>query len=699
MRYKMYIYALTNDAYAQSSVVKLGKTETPPNRLSTYRTSYPPKYKGPEASFEPYFLRIWRTDAANDVELRREEDAIFRRFYRCRLSREDGKNSEWFDFRELSVAVNMDVAALLDGYARAQRWVEVKLEDLPRKTYANPLQFDRNERFVHRAGDRLAILTRMQAPAIQAIYEFFASGKPVGHLVAPCGFGKTYVTIQALIRSMAEHIIVCCPRIKIAYQWAQEFHRHNIPVQLLGDGHRFADIRAPPTGPHVIISTYNMSDYLRSVPNLGWYLIILDEVHHMAGVAGLEEAPVEGLSKTRRFFVHCKERGIPTLGLTYTPRVVTGARDGFRVLSMDDGGFGPCIHETKYRDCVNAGILPTYRIHIVQAEDATADQLSCRVAALLKTLDAVNDAESPLVTRPLIMVGNRHDGELVAQKLQGVANARWVHGGNGRGKRRADEAWFREDTADQRSLISCRLFGEGVDFPRADCTAFLYDKTSREETVQMLFRAGRGHPDKPEFHVVLPLGNSDDLSGLEGILMQIAQIDGALVSDLRFAHDDQTRQHPPQVSPAGEFLGWDNPQIVSFDVPGDSHEQLAKVFQQVRRRLLGGRVTANQVYKWCKECGVRSSADYRARRESWLPVDFKPSCSWYEFLHGAPLDPSWVDHLRDLTRDYFPTAEEWPAWAEANNIAVSVQEIDDNAVAGYNFTTLRTALDTNRRRR
>lgn len=654
----MFIYALTTERYLEQKIVKLGCTESPPNRLSTYCTGYPP--------FEtPFFLRVWHTGVTTRCELLREEQAIHRFFQPCRLHKFEGCGfTEWFDFHTLTGSLEQQ----LDAYAAKQKWTQV-VENLPRKIY--PVhEFDRNMHHLHRESDRLETLTQMQAPAIQAIRDFLARKEGAGYLVAPCGFGKTYLTVEAL--SEVHRIIVCCPRISIARQWRDTFIKRNFPsisVQLLGDNHLFEKIQAPASGKHVIISTYNMSDNLPNLPNLRDYFAVFDEVHHMAGVS------VEGVGKTRKFFHHCKDNQVPVLGLTFTPRIVKGTGPNLQVTSMDDvDAFGHRIHEVKYRDCVNAGILPLYHIHIVHG-DGGGDKLGQRVQGLKKMLNLDSPDGKRLLKRPLVMVGNRREGEQVYQDLKNSVDTRWIHGADPKRKQRDGETWFRADTPETRALVSCRLFGEGVDFPSADGTVFLYDKTSREETVQMLFRAGRWHVDKPEFHVILPLADNEDLQSLEGILLQCAQIDGALTSSLTATINNPRGVPQPQFE-NGHLVGWGDPRVIS--IHWNDYERLTHVFQNVRKRLLG--VGPDRIRNWCRENNIRTSDEYRAHRENWLPANFAPA-NWYEFLHGAPADPSIRERLEKF--DSLPNSEDFPTWAVANGIPLSLQEIEDGALPGY----------------
>jgi hypothetical protein len=60
-------------------------------------------------------------------------------------------------------------------------------------------------------------------------------------------------------------------------------------------------------------------------------------------------------------------------------------------------------------------------------------------------------------------------------------------------------------SAPRAMLVNCYKLSEGVDIPCADSVAIAYAKESRGQITQMILRAGRWHPNKAMFRVLIPI--------------------------------------------------------------------------------------------------------------------------------------------------------------------------------------------------
>ena len=89
----MFVYIVSSEAFLLENCYKLGITKNPRERLSTYLTGCPPHLP---ISADLKYLKIFKTRASCEDDLRDYEEIIHNQFIYNRLFRKTFGDSEWF---------------------------------------------------------------------------------------------------------------------------------------------------------------------------------------------------------------------------------------------------------------------------------------------------------------------------------------------------------------------------------------------------------------------------------------------------------------------------------------------------------------------------------------------------------------------------------------------------------------------------
>jgi len=294
--------------------------------------------------------------------------------------------------------------------------------------------------------------------------------------------------------------------------------------------------------PICAIVTYASSHLLtRVIDACRASLMIFDEAHHLAGIVAQDETDGDGdgmyfgQGRTRMLAAEAAKLGIKRIALTYTPRIAriherdisSGRKVEF--LTMDDElVFGKQIARLDLRKLINDGILPDYRICAIRPHPQASASVSSRAStststhshslSRLSTIDNRSAQVGECILRAwveythdinhlIIFARTLNDvRELGTYLRERAANTLVIC----IGERTHDEdnvkICIERFTKEPRAiLINCYKLSEGVDIPCADSVAIAYAKESRGQITQMILRAGRWHPNKPMFRVLIPI--------------------------------------------------------------------------------------------------------------------------------------------------------------------------------------------------
>ena len=305
---------------------------------------------------------------------------------------------------------------------------------------------------------------------------------------------------------------------------------------------------AAPDHMTVVFATYQSTAVLETAQRdhglPAFDLAIADEAHRTAGAL----IPSEDPSPFVR--IHDREalRADRRLYMTATPKVYAASartRAGklaATLCSMDDEDrYGPVLHETRFGDAVDQGLLADYRVIVLTVPEALAANIRIRnfaeatdlkvdeqgrmigcLRALAKTDEDQFPADDRAPMRRAIafcnfiasskqlegriadvaagyaeVTGHRDAPPVSARHVDGTFNA----------SARADALAFLEETpeGETRILTNARCLTEGVDVPALDGILFMHPRKSQIEVVQAVGRVMRQAPGKKLGYVVLPV--------------------------------------------------------------------------------------------------------------------------------------------------------------------------------------------------
>lgn len=425
----MYLYCGTTPLNKQiHHDFKLGCTRNIHKRLQSYKTPH-----SPSNSF--YLLHVWEINPHPGDTLYDCEQQVFTMFAEYRRMNHKFGDSEWFTFSD----VNM--IEYIDQYIQSQLWF-VRCwapDELPKYPSPHPALSSLpsmylppeltnfhtfcpfyNRHFIQDEEKRINALCAFQTSHIQELTRLFVeTKKEAGTFVAPCGTGKTTMTVKAIQHTQSilsgithgthgthgksipirfKHIVICCPSVRIQGQWRKTLEDNGVfePAYIHcvgGSGTTDMDtIRSILQRPVWCLCVTYMSSHLlvycmaRDMPKLE--LVVFDEAHHMSGyvmsskheedTSSERDVDTEAnvhLGKTRSFLNWCVETHRKRLFLTYTPKHYDQWMTADHVFSMDNPEiFGERIGDISLRECISLGILPDYQIvHLYAPEQLHED--------------------------------------------------------------------------------------------------------------------------------------------------------------------------------------------------------------------------------------------------------------------------------------------------------------------------------------
>lgn len=644
------LYSATSDFYRLLGLVKLGMTEDPYGRRSTYQTSCPPGLT--PHSHDIDYDAVWETDARTTEELSHYEDILHNRFIKERMMRRIPGDSEWFDFKGHSPLESVQ------EFMKTMPWVkrEVPLPEItPLKRLSRHLrkQHAKNTNFLRNPTRRNEALNEIQEPVVQAIQDFSSDERDAAFVIAPCGSGKTRMTCKGI--KGLQRVIICCPSNQIQGQWVSTLIAEGVftwkQILMLGSStngttnqHEIQSFMQKDT--YCVISTYMSSNLLVDLLTNDTKILVLDEGHHLAGIVGKQD---EGEGKTRRLMMKATELHVKRLSLTFTPRIVRNDENlDMEYASMDDTRiFGSQIAELKIRDLIRKGVLPDYRLWSLRDSSQKGKGILGKADCILESWEAMQmvRGEEEYILHHLIIFASTNDEakqlETYFAKHTKDTLVLCVKGGD-----KLEDPIRRFSEAKRAILVNCKVLGEGVDIPIANAVAVTYPKHSRGEITQMLLRAGRWYAGKSIFHILLPVLDDDDMTGFEDVLTALASCDEQLRDEviLRAIKPTNSEEKLPTPGDAGTMAEC----IMVDDYDGSDPDEIRKCFINIRTNLFPSR-ESKRIQKLCIDKGIDTSIEYSVTLRTQmpeLPEDPRPKASpWYEYLHPELVERIQPEHF------------------------------------------------------
>ncbi len=674
----MYLYAVTNSVFEQSDMFKLGRTGSLYERLKTYQTGSPPGY-------ELYYKGIFYIGSDKLDDAKNAENILHNKFKKYRMLRQNNNPTEWFHVPYTKIEAFMSA-----------HWIMQNIEDvLPKQHKLTKLiePFDKNIYFLQDEQLRRLKLDAVQKPAIDTIGEFILSDETAGYVVSPCGSGKTQMLCLG-IKTYIKKCIICCPTRLLQRQWKNTLIQLDIAeendILLVNSGasdlNRITEFTERDR--YFIISTYMSSDTLL---NIYAELFVFDEAHHLTG---------DSNGPTRQLLDSCKKNDYKRISLTYTP-VYYKKTDDFQVFSMDDIGlFGRRLVDINIRNLIKNGILPDYRICMLHDNNESNSELSktYHISEAWKSTEIVDDVEVYILHHLIIFTSSHEISTMFGNKLRDLIDDKdttiLVHDKN----ENIYTKLHQFKTAKRAILINCKILGEGVDIPIANAVAITYPKFSSREIIQMLLRAGRWYQNKPIFHIILPVVNSDDMSGFERVLLTLARGDDTLNNEI---FSKYTGDYDNVDAVEKDDISISEPEIITIEyADGASIEDIKSIFQSCRMNIIGQ--DKKKIQELCRINNIDTSVDYRNIFLQKYPEYAKlgeeviGKNTWYDFLHEYDNKRMTLVSFKKLLKLYKVTNHnQYKDFTDVSDTCPDLQYIEDgyfNAAPNMNLilSTLHT---------
>lgn len=697
----MNIYLASSPVFKALFLGKLGCTEEPYGRRSTYLTGCPP---GLTPSYDIDYEGMWETTATTKEELFEYEDEVHNHFLKYRMIREIPGDSEWFNFQGRSP---YDV---VKAFMETRSWVKRQIplsEIAPPKRPSRYMrrQYQKNLQYIKTRGKRNETLNALQEPVISAIHSFvFDSPTKAGYVIAPCGSGKTLMSAKGF-RGLKK-VIICCPSKQIQNQWRNTLITESVfadsDIHFVG-GTGTTDLEAIRhilrQESYCIVSTYMSSHLLVDSITPATELLVLDEAHHMAGIVAKDE---KGEGRTRRLMVKASELEIKRLSLTYTPRIIhdDGGTDVDYLTMDDDAIFGSKIAELKIRDLIRKGVLPDYRLWTLRDEARKGTGIIGKAECILEAWTAteiIRGEEKHILHHLIVFASTTQEAKDLERFFKAKTSDVILRVEEGD---KLEVPLQQFANAGRAILVNCFVLNEGVDIPCANAVAITYPKQSRGQITQMVLRAGRWFEGKPVFHVLIPTLGDEDLTGFEEVLSALASCDEQIRDEIVLRSAVGVKPSDPL--PSSPDSSDTSPECIIIEEFDANEEDIKRCFKNIRRNLFPAR-ESRRIQELCIEKGWDTSVEYGLQRLAIpeLPEDPKPkNRTWFDYLHPTYGDRiSASDFVKKVLDPYSLRVggkyDEWLGVQPPNVIArlPTVQHITDGYF-GKDDTNFNTLVET-----
>lgn len=421
-----------------------------------------------------------------------------------------------------------------------------------------------------------------QTEAIEAVSRAFQSRQKRVQLIAPPGSGKTLMGLWVMEALGSREILVLAPSLSIIAQtvvaWtenqtgpahikalsvcsdetvADDIARNDVPIPVTTSVSEVAAfLTNVANGPRVIFATYQSAHTVARALQLAGFkartkeldLVICDEAHRIAG------------RTDKHFQLVLDDREIPAsrrLFMTATPRVLStrrSDREDERVVSMDDHNhFGHVAYRLSYGQGIELGILADYQIDVLVAYDSEVRRLlqagHHELTALSQAVASADAMEKGLFRHAFSFHHTKAQATRFADALRDVLirdgiNDVWsstIFGEATVAARRAELGGMLEMRAG--IIANVRALAEGIDAPGLDAIVFVDPKSSVVEIAQIVGRALRRDPGRPDkrAHIVLPLVISRDQSAERQLTSSVWEPVWRLLAAMS-AHDERLQE-------------------------------------------------------------------------------------------------------------------------------------------------------------
>ena len=338
------------------------------------------------------------------------------------------------------------------------------------------------------------------------------------YVVLPTGTGKSAVIAHVAARAEGR-VLVLVPLVVLLEQLLDVLARHGCEG-VAAVGHNDEDF----TRAKVVVCVFNSAHRL----DLGSFeRILVDEAHFIARPAIYDDlegrAGMEGPEATEAAEAQDTIAGQAS---GYSAVRAAMAMRSARLFSatIDVPSGAPQCTRTL-RAMIDAGYLCDYTLHVPVFESgATNEDLAAHLARTYRSM--------------LVFCATRKEGTLFCEALNARgAGARYVDCETPRAERCAIVRQFK--SGELAFVVNVRVLSVGFDAPITRGVCFAHMPASQTQTIQMIGRCLRTHPDKHMAHVVLPVVTGEEGDGADVRVRDFMRV--LAHSDARFASALVTR--------------------------------------------------------------------------------------------------------------------------------------------------------------
>lgn len=396
-----------------------------------------------------------------------------------------------------------------------------------------------------------------------------------GHVILPCGTGKTMISLWVNEKMENNKVLVFLPTIALLKQTLENWHNQrtedyetmcvcsDTTVGLSNDETKFKkkdlegkyvnkkNITTDQTKirnfifnnkKFVIFSTYHSSSEIinatKHLKKFKFDCVFYDETHNIATVKSKNAQA--GLTASHNVQAHKK------LFMTATPKIINQnllpslSQSQFDIYSMDNPAiFGPEFYNMTFKEAIDNPEIPVLPIKLLlsyasKSSNKSSNKLANKQTALLKVLGE-NEQKN-----------KRFDVNKIISYHRDIKNAKSFIGGNFEtiwlNNLKTKPPFFKHingtnpaktrkiildglDKSSKGIISNCRCLSEGIDTPSIDAVFFSDPKTNVIDIVQATGRAMRKDlkNDKKEYaYVVVPIDDDAELKNIVYVIQALA---------------------------------------------------------------------------------------------------------------------------------------------------------------------------------
>jgi len=366
-----------------------------------------------------------------------------------------------------------------------------------------------------------------------------------GQVILPCGYGKTLISIKAMVESVGfeqARILFLVPTNYLVNQTADKFtllypnsahmiRRFDGEIEKEKDETRLEALETSLEGrqSYFVISTYQSCRHLDKIT---FDVAIFDECHRTTGKNSFA-ALINTNDINRRLF------------LTATPKhvIIKGEVNGEIFDMADTNQYGEVIAEVSLRSGIDNGRMVPYRVVCFGQLPSVTTNYNATVANICH--QAIEEGYS----KKIIVFAHKHDQlvemEVCFKELYRNLKVLRVPEKSSLSQQQKIADDFSKST-EPVVLLNCEVFSQGFDVVSCDSIFFYKGTKSTIKIIQSIGRALRLDPDKPlkRATVLLPMQltredveaeiQAADIEDITDVLKALYTFDKAVVDYLEF---------------------------------------------------------------------------------------------------------------------------------------------------------------------